>query len=167
MAGRITVFLKPLLAIAMCVGALSACADPAPTYYQAFGFRCENKTSTVSAVLCNKSNDPGAAKVSRYCYKSLADTTCFDRPDPDQGRLAADHPALAHPVRQLFKRVALGFLVRVGLSLLTARPPTCSGQGLADGASCHRACIPHLCSAVARCACILIGHLTFLQSLGL
>ncbi len=85
MADRsITVYLTLLLAGAVCAGLLSGCADPAPTYYQAFGFRCEKKTSTVSGVLCNKSNDPGAAAVSRYCYKSLADTTCFDRPDPDR-----------------------------------------------------------------------------------
>jgi hypothetical protein len=66
------------------VGFLGGCADPAPTYYQAFGFQCATKHSSAAAFLCNKSNDPGNAKVSRYCYKSLADTNCFDRPDPDQ-----------------------------------------------------------------------------------
>jgi hypothetical protein len=79
-----TVSLTLLLAGTVCAGVLSGCADPAPTYYQAFGFRCEDKTSRVAAVMCNKSHDPGAAEVSRYCYKSLADTTCFDRPDPDR-----------------------------------------------------------------------------------
>jgi len=66
------------------LGFLGGCADPAPAYYQAFGFQCAQKKSGVSDVLCNKSHDPGAAKVSRYCYKTLADTNCFDRPDTDR-----------------------------------------------------------------------------------
>jgi hypothetical protein len=83
--------LRLLLALAV-AGTLSACADPAPAYYQAFGFRCEDKKGAVAAVMCNKSNDPGAAKVSRYCYKSLADTTCFDRPDPDRKNMPQGSP---------------------------------------------------------------------------
>jgi hypothetical protein len=77
--------LRPLrwLAAAVMGSLVAGCADPAPTYYQAFGFQCATKHSGAAAMLCNKSNDPGAAKVSRYCYKSLADTNCFDRPDPD------------------------------------------------------------------------------------
>lgn len=71
------------IAAALACGLLAGCADPAPAYYQAFGFQCEAKHGRVAATMCNKSTDAGAAKVSRYCYKSLADTTCFDRPDPD------------------------------------------------------------------------------------
>ena len=72
------------VAAAAVAGLFSACSDPAPAYYQAFGFQCESHHGTAAALACNKSKDPGAAPVSRYCYKSLADSTCFDRPDPDQ-----------------------------------------------------------------------------------
>jgi len=65
-------------------GVLGGCQDPAPSYYQAFGFQCADHHSRIADAACNKSHDPGAAKVSRFCYKSLADTNCFDRPDPDQ-----------------------------------------------------------------------------------
>jgi hypothetical protein len=71
------------IAAALACGLLAACADPAPTYYQTFGFQCAQKHSSFAAAMCNKSSDPGSAKVSRYCYKTLADTNCFDRPDPD------------------------------------------------------------------------------------
>jgi hypothetical protein len=71
------------IAAALMCALLTACADPAPTYYQAFGFQCVHKHSAVANAMCNKANDPGAARVSRYCYKTLADTNCFDRPDPD------------------------------------------------------------------------------------
>ena len=71
------------LGVAVALVMLAGCADPAPTWYQAFGFRCDTKHSTASGIMCNKSHDPGSAHVSRYCYKTLADTNCFDRPDPD------------------------------------------------------------------------------------
>lgn len=70
--------------VAVMAGLVAACSDPAPTYYQAFGFQCATRHGATAAALCNKSTDPGNAKVSRFCYKSLADTNCFDRPDPDQ-----------------------------------------------------------------------------------
>ena len=66
------------------LGFLAGCQDPAPAYYQAFGFQCADHHSKVADAMCNKSHDPGSAKVSRYCYKSLADTNCFDQPDPNR-----------------------------------------------------------------------------------
>lgn len=72
-----------LAAIGLCVG-LGGCGhDPSNIYSQAFGFQCATTTSKTGRALCLKSNDPGAAQVSRYCYKTLADANCFDRPDPD------------------------------------------------------------------------------------
>ena len=81
-----------LLVIVAATGLLTGCADPAPTYYQAFGFQCAGRHSATAALMCNKQNDPGAAKVSRFCYKTLADTNCFDRPDPDQKNQAQGSP---------------------------------------------------------------------------
>jgi hypothetical protein len=72
------------IAVAIVAGLVAGCSDPAPAYYQAFGFQCATRHSATAATMCNKSTDPGNAKVSRFCYKSLADTNCFDRPDPDQ-----------------------------------------------------------------------------------
>ena len=42
-----------------------------------FGFQCANLNSKAGRALCLKSNDPGAAQVSRYCYKTLADANSF------------------------------------------------------------------------------------------
>ncbi len=71
----------------LCLGAvtaLSGCGqDPAPIYAQAFGYKCDQHHSADANRWCRKTLAPGAAEVSRYCYKSLADANCFDRPDPD------------------------------------------------------------------------------------
>ena len=77
------ILVSVLSAVAIGAG-LSGCGqDPSNTYAQAFGFQCANMNSKAGRALCLKSSDPGAAKVSRYCYKTLADANCFDRPDPD------------------------------------------------------------------------------------
>ena len=70
---------------ALAVGAaLSGCGqDPSHIYSQAFGFQCADMNTRTGRALCLKSDQPGAAQVSRYCYKTLADANCFDRPDPD------------------------------------------------------------------------------------
>ncbi len=66
------------------LASLSACGgDPAPVYAQAFGYRCDDHQSRAARSACQKSIDPGGAKVSRYCYRTLAGPNCFDRPDPD------------------------------------------------------------------------------------
>lgn len=49
---------------------------------QAFGYHCNVHNSKLANTICGKSSADGAT-VSRYCYKSMADANCFDRPDPD------------------------------------------------------------------------------------
>ena len=72
------------LASVIALASLSACGgDPGPIYAQAFGFHCDRHDSLGARVACGRSSDPGAAKVSRYCYRTLAEANCFDRPDPD------------------------------------------------------------------------------------
>ena len=66
------------------LASLSACGgDPGPVYAQAFGFHCDRYNSPAARIACQKSNDPGGAQVSRYCYRTLGAPNCFDRPDPD------------------------------------------------------------------------------------
>ena len=78
---------RPLLlglGAALVALSLSGCGgDPAPAYAQAFGFQCADHDNKLANKLCGRSNNPGQAKVSRYCYKTLGDANCFDRPDPD------------------------------------------------------------------------------------
>lgn len=83
MARFSTPFRSVLAALAL-GAALSGCGqDPSPIYAQAFGFQCADMKSATGRALCLKSREPGGAQVSRYCYKTLADANCFDRPDPD------------------------------------------------------------------------------------
>jgi hypothetical protein len=85
-------FFLRFVACAVAAIGMAACADPSPTYYQAFGFQCASKHGKVSDAMCNKSHDPGNARSSRYCYKTLADTNCFDRPDPDAKNMPQGSP---------------------------------------------------------------------------
>jgi hypothetical protein len=72
------------IATVVALASLSACGgDPAPVFAQAFGFHCDKHDSPLARTACQKSGDPGGAKVSRYCYRTLANPNCFDRPDPD------------------------------------------------------------------------------------
>lgn len=76
--------LAQLVAAGALCAALGGCGgDPAPFYAQAFGYHCDRHNSRVARAVCRKGSDPGAAQVSRYCYKTLAAANCFDRPDPD------------------------------------------------------------------------------------
>ena len=50
---------------------------------QAFGYKCEAADSTVGGWICSE-NDASVATVSRYCYETLGEVNCFDRPDPDR-----------------------------------------------------------------------------------
>ncbi len=74
-------------AIALALGTiLGGCGgDPDPIYAQAFGFVCPNQDSPAARTIC-ANNAPGAGTetVSRYCYKTLGETNCFDRPDQDR-----------------------------------------------------------------------------------
>ena len=75
-----------LLGLALTVVVLFGCAgDPDTIYEQAFGYKCTRHEGSAASVLCkNRPPGEGAEQVSRYCYKSLADANCFDRPDQDR-----------------------------------------------------------------------------------
>ena len=77
-----------LYAVAMAVTALAlyGCAgEPDQIYAQAFNYRCENADSSLGDALCrNRPAGRGQEHVSRYCYKTIADANCFDRPDQDR-----------------------------------------------------------------------------------
>ena len=66
--------------------ALTGCAgDPDTVYQQAFGFQCSNSDNFVSDIACiNRPPGKNAEQVSRYCYKTIGDANCFDRPDMDR-----------------------------------------------------------------------------------
>lgn len=54
-------------------------------YAQAFGIQCPNHDNPVARAACaNNAPGNGTETVSRYCYKTLGDTNCFDRPDHDR-----------------------------------------------------------------------------------
>lgn len=64
--------------------ALAGCSGkPDPILSQAFGYSCN--TADDSSGMCHlRPPGEGAAAVSRYCYGSIGDANCFDRPDPDR-----------------------------------------------------------------------------------
>jgi hypothetical protein len=67
---------------AIAVLGLSGCVGkPDSILAQMFGYLCGVKPTALCA-----EQPPGAgeAKESRYCYQSLADATCYNRPDPDR-----------------------------------------------------------------------------------
>ncbi len=72
--------------IAITALALYGCStEPDRIYAQAFGYQCQNADNSVGDVLCrNRPPGRGQEHVSRYCYKTLADANCFDRPDQDR-----------------------------------------------------------------------------------
>lgn len=72
--------------IAITVLALYGCAtEPDKIYAQAFGYQCQIADNGVGDVLCkNRPAGRGQTQVSRYCYKTIADANCFDRPDQDR-----------------------------------------------------------------------------------
>jgi hypothetical protein len=73
-----------LAAVGLALATLSGCGgDRAPIYQQAFGFQCDKHDSKTARTLCGRPAEPGGAKVSRYCYKTIGSTNCFDRPDPE------------------------------------------------------------------------------------
>jgi hypothetical protein len=73
--------------VAVCALALLGCGtvDTDATLKQAFGYHCEHHGGKTADKICN-ARPPGyrAEEVSRYCYTTLADTNCFDRPDADR-----------------------------------------------------------------------------------
>lgn len=76
-----------VLCVAVCALALFGCGttDTDAAWKQAFGYRCENHGGKLADHICNaRPRGYHAEEVSRYCYKTLADTNCFDRPDQDR-----------------------------------------------------------------------------------
>jgi hypothetical protein len=50
---------------------------------QAFGYNGVAADGTVGGWICSE-NDASVASLSRYCYETLAQVNCLDRPDPDR-----------------------------------------------------------------------------------
>ncbi len=65
---------------------LSSCAGDADTVYsQAVGLECSQIAGAVGDLACTvRPPGRGAEHVSRYCYATLGNSNCFDRPDPDR-----------------------------------------------------------------------------------
>jgi len=78
--------LSTLGAAAVLALTLSSCGgNPDPIWQQAFGLQCGDGTSNTGNVCMRGSPAAGApARVSRYCYNTLGQVNCFDRPDPDR-----------------------------------------------------------------------------------
>lgn len=72
--------------VAITALALWGCTtEPDRIYTQAFGYQCHNADNTLGDVLCkNRPAGRGQEHASRYCYKTIADANCFDRPDQDR-----------------------------------------------------------------------------------
>jgi hypothetical protein len=75
-----------VVGLTMTAFALYGCAaEPDQVYAQAFNYHCTNDDGAVGDALCrNRPAGRGVASVSRYCYKTIADANCFDRPDQDR-----------------------------------------------------------------------------------
>jgi len=78
---RPTILAAAVVCAGLAVG-LSACGGrPDPILKQAFGFQCGDGDNP----LCHtKPAGEGGAQVSRYCYATIADSNCLDRPDPER-----------------------------------------------------------------------------------
>jgi hypothetical protein len=74
------------IGIAITALALYGCSTETDRIYtQAFGYQCHNADTSLGDVLCkNRPAGRGQEHVSRYCYKTIADSNCFDRPDQDR-----------------------------------------------------------------------------------
>ena len=60
---------------------LGSCGgDPDPILRQTFGVVCANHGDAGAKAIC-KTSAPEPEAVSRYCYDTLGDPTCFDQPD--------------------------------------------------------------------------------------
>ncbi|MBT4741528.1 MAG: hypothetical protein HN793_03840 [Rhodospirillaceae bacterium] len=50
---------------------------------QSVGYECTGADGTVGGMLCSESDQPVGQR-SRYCYATLGEINCLDRPDPDR-----------------------------------------------------------------------------------
>jgi hypothetical protein len=76
---------EALLCLAL-AGGLAACGGkPDPIWSQLFGYNCAPVTGAAAGAFCTtRPPGTGGADVSRYCYQTLADANCLDRPDADR-----------------------------------------------------------------------------------
>lgn len=75
------------LAVSLALGlALSACGGkPDPIFAQLVGYQCANSEDGGALGICGtRPPGEGSAQVSRYCYATIADANCLDRPDADR-----------------------------------------------------------------------------------
>ncbi len=75
-----------VIGVAITALALYGCAgEPDQIYAQAFNYQCQNADNAVGDALCrNRPAGRGTESASRFCYKTIADANCFDRPDQDR-----------------------------------------------------------------------------------
>jgi hypothetical protein len=65
--------------------ALAGCGGkPDPFWSQLAGYKCGTDESAPAAICGTRPPGEGSAEVSRYCYQTLADANCLDRPDQDR-----------------------------------------------------------------------------------
>ena len=83
MVSRLVISGCAVLAVA---AGLSGCAgDADPIYAQTVGVQCSLSEHGWAGFACaNHPPGSGIAQVSRYCYSTLGESNCFDRPDPDR-----------------------------------------------------------------------------------
>lgn len=76
------VFVRQVGVAAIVLVGLAACGGkPDPILEQMFGLSCNG---TAAAICSEQPPSTGEAKTSRYCYRTIGDNNCFDRPDPDR-----------------------------------------------------------------------------------
>ncbi|MDX2144727.1 MAG: hypothetical protein SFV19_15330 [Rhodospirillaceae bacterium] len=77
-----------LVALSLCAAtaiALAGCGSkPDPIWSQLAGYKCGLDENAPTAVCATRPPGEGSAEVSRYCYQTLADANCLDRPDQDR-----------------------------------------------------------------------------------
>jgi hypothetical protein len=78
--------IKALALIAAAL-ALSGCGGtPDPVWAQAFGVKCANAVGAPDFVCRTGPAEETEDGASRYCYATLGEPNCFDRPDPDRNQ---------------------------------------------------------------------------------
>jgi hypothetical protein len=78
--------IRTLLACTTLAIGLAGCGGkPDPVWAQLIGYDCTNSTSAASGVFCStRAPGEGVAEVSRYCYQTIGDANCLDRPDAER-----------------------------------------------------------------------------------
>jgi hypothetical protein len=75
--------LQALIATAVLAASLAACGGkPDPIMAQAFGYKCGDESG--NPLCATRPPGEGGAEVSRFCYATIGDANCLDRPDPDR-----------------------------------------------------------------------------------